>query len=82
MSDFEPEEHSHHMSTSTSLAALKWKGHKVNVLDCPGYADFTSEALTALGVADLAVLVVSAVDGVEVQTEIIWKAAAQLGIHA
>jgi elongation factor G len=80
VSDFEPEEHAHHMSTSTSLAALEWKGHKVNVLDCPGYADFTSEALSALGVADLAVLVVSAVDGVEVQTEIIWKAAAQLGI--
>ncbi|MGP8204895.1 MAG: elongation factor G [Acidimicrobiales bacterium] len=80
VSDFEPEEHSHHMSTSLTVAALEWRGHKVNVLDCPGYADFVPEALAALSVADLAVFVVSAVDGVEVQTEIFWKAAAELGI--
>ena len=80
MSDFEPEEHSHHMSTSLTLAALEWRGYKVNVLDCPGYADFVPEALAALSVADLAVFVVSAVDGVEVQTEIFWRAAAELGI--
>ena len=80
VSDFEPEEHSHHMSTSLSLAALEWRGYKVNVLDCPGYADFVPETLAALSVADIAVIVVSAVDGVEVQTEIFWKAAAELGI--
>jgi len=67
------------LSTSLSLAALEWRGYKVNVLDCPGYADFVPEALAALSVADLAVFVVSAVDGVEVQTEIFWKAAAELG---
>jgi elongation factor G len=80
VSDFEPEEHAHHMSTSLTLAALEWRGYKVNVLDCPGYADFVPEALAALCAADLAVFVVSAVDGVEVQTEIFWKAAAAQGI--
>ncbi|HTV12646.1 MAG TPA: elongation factor G [Acidimicrobiales bacterium] len=79
LSDFEPEEHTHHMSTSLSLAALEWRGYKVNVLDCPGYADFVPEALAALSVADLAVFVVSAVDGVEVQTEVFWRAATELG---
>ncbi len=79
VSDFEPEEHAHHMSTSLSLATLEWRGCKVNVIDCPGYADFVPEALAALSVADLAVLVVSAVDGVEVQTEVFWKAAAEIG---
>jgi len=78
--DFEPEEHAHHMSTSLSLAALEWRGHKLNVLDCPGYADFVPEALAGLSVADLAVFVVSAADGVEVQTQILWKAAATLGV--
>jgi elongation factor G len=80
VTDFEPEEHTHHMSTSLALAALEWKGHKVNVLDAPGYADFVPEALTALSVADLAVFVVSAVDGVEVQAEVLWRAAADLGV--
>ncbi|HYA44495.1 MAG TPA: elongation factor G, partial [Acidimicrobiales bacterium] len=80
VSDFEPEEQSHHMSTSATLAALEWRGHKLSVLDCPGYADFVAEAVAALSVADLAVVVVSAVDGVEVQTEVMWKAAAELGI--
>ena len=80
VSDFEPEEHSHHMSTSLSLAATEWRGYKINVLDCPGYADFVPEALAALSVADLAVFVVSAVDGVEVQTEVFWRAAAELGL--
>jgi elongation factor G len=79
VSDFEPEEHSHHMSTSLSLAALEWRGFKVNILDCPGYADFVPETLAALAVADLAVFVVSAVDGVEVQTEVFWKAANEMG---
>jgi elongation factor G len=80
VSDFEPEEHSHHMSTSLSLAALEWRGYKINILDCPGYADFVPEALAGLSVADLAVFVVSAVDGVEVQTEVFWRAAAELGL--
>jgi elongation factor G len=80
VSDFEPEEHSHHMSTSLSLAALEWRDYKINILDTPGYADFVPEALAALSVADLAVFVVSAVDGVEVQTEVTWRAAAALGI--
>ena len=48
VSDFEPEEHSHHMSTSLSLAATEWRGHKINILDCPGYADFVPETLAAL----------------------------------
>jgi len=80
ISDFEPEEHSHGMSTSAALAALEWRGYKVNIIDCPGYADFVAEALGALAVADLAVIVLSAVDGVEVQTEVMWKAASQLGV--
>ncbi len=80
IADFEPEEHKHRMSISTSLIPLEWEGFKINVLDCPGYADFTAEATRALGVADLAVFVVSAVEGVEVQTELLWREAARLGL--
>ncbi|HEX7167062.1 MAG TPA: elongation factor G, partial [Acidimicrobiales bacterium] len=49
-------------------------------IDTPGYADFIGDVAAAFRVADLALFVVSAVDGVEVQTEVIWRMAAALGI--
>jgi elongation factor G len=78
--DFDPLERQHGISLATSLAVVEWAGHKLNVLDCPGYADFAGDAVAALGVADLAVFVVSAVDGVQAQTESLWRAAAELGL--
>jgi elongation factor G len=80
VTDFEPEEHKRGLSISAALAPIEWEGHKINVLDAPGYADFAEEAAAALSVADLAVFVVSAVEGVEVQTTNMWKAAAKLGL--
>ncbi len=80
VTDFEPEEQKRHLSVGVALAPFEWEGHKINVLDCPGYADFAPDALAALRVADLAVFVVSAVEGVEVQTEVMWQAAASLGL--
>jgi elongation factor G len=78
--DFDPEEQKRGLSLSLALAPFEWKGHKINVLDTPGYADFIGDVNAALHVADLAVFVVSAVEGVEVQTEVIWKMAAALGV--
>ena len=62
------------MSLSLALAPLEWscddsgRTCKINLIDTPGYADFAGDVDAALSVADLAVLVVSAVDGVEVGT--------------
>ena len=78
--DFEPEEVSRQLSISTALAPIAVNGIKVNVLDTPGYADFSSELQAALAVADLAVVVVSATDGVQAQTEAAWRAAARVGL--
>ncbi len=78
--DFDPEEQKRHQSLSLALAPVEWKGHKINLIDTPGYADFESEVLAALRVVDLAVFVVSAVEGVEVQHERLWKEAARLGV--
>ncbi|MGB9111472.1 MAG: elongation factor G [Acidimicrobiales bacterium] len=75
VSDFEPEEVKRHMSVSLAIAPLDWDGFKVNVIDTPGFADFVGEVELALDVCDVAVLVVSAVDGVEVQTEAVWRLA-------
>jgi elongation factor G len=78
--DYEPEEHTHQISVSLALAPLEWNGHKINVIDAPGYADFVGDVVSALRVADAAVFVVSAVDGVEVQHELIWDMAEDLGL--
>ncbi|MET1002252.1 MAG: elongation factor G [Acidimicrobiia bacterium] len=80
VTDFDPEEQKRHISVSLSLAPFELEGHKVNVIDAPGYADFVGDVISAMQAADLALFVVSAVEGVEVQTEIAWKLAEQRGI--
>ncbi len=77
VSDFEPEEQKHGISISLALAPIWHEDVRINLLDTPGYADFVNEVEAALSVADLAVLVVSAVEGVEVQTEVAWRLAAR-----
>ena len=78
--DFDEEEIRRGISVSTALAPIEWSGHKINVLDAPGYADFTGEMRAAMRVADLAVFVVSAVEGVEVQTQVAWNYAEELDL--
>ena len=78
--DYDPEEQARGMSLSLSLAPVEWRGYKINLIDTPGYADFVGDLHAALRVADLAVFVVSAVEGVEVQTEYAWGIAEELGV--
>jgi elongation factor G len=78
--DFDPEEVRRGISLSVALAPFEHDGHKVNLLDTPGYADFVTDVHAALRVADLAVLVVSAVEGPEVQTDVAWRLAAERGV--
>ena len=56
--DFDPEEQRRGLSLSLAMAPFEWKGHKVNLIDTPGYADFVGDVAAALRVADLAVFVV------------------------
>ncbi|MCU1453342.1 MAG: fusA [Acidimicrobiales bacterium] len=78
--DHDPIEHSRGGSVSMSLAPFMWKGHKVNLIDTPGEPDFVGEVHAALRVADLAVFVVSAVEGVQVGTEAVWRLAVEQGL--
>jgi elongation factor G len=78
--DFEPEEVKRHLSLSLAIAPIEVGGHKINLIDTPGYLDFVADVHAALRVADLAVFVVSAVEGVEVGTEVSWRLAAKLGV--
>ena len=72
-SDFEPEEQSKGASIQTTILPCPWNGHKINVLDTPGYADFKGDMLSALQVADVGVIVISAVSGVEVGASQAWQ---------
>jgi elongation factor G len=80
VSDFEPEEVKRHISVSLATAPVMHADHRINVIDTPGYADFVAEMEAGLSVADMVVVVVSAVEGVEVQTEMAWRTAAELGL--
>ncbi len=78
--DYEPEEHKHQISVSLGVAPIEWNGFKINVIDCPGQPDFVGDVVSALRVADAVVFVLSAVDGVEVQHELIWDMVEDLGL--
>jgi elongation factor G len=78
--DYDPEATKRHLSVSLAMAPFDLAGHRINVIDTPGYADFVTDVHAALRVADLAVFVVSAVEGVEVQTEVAWRIADELAL--
>src|SRR5580765_1166900 len=80
VSDHDPEEVRKGISVSLSLAPVELNGVKINVLDAPGYADFVGDVHSAIRAVDAVIIVVSAVDGVEVQTEVGWELAAELGL--
>jgi len=78
--DFDPEEQRRRISVSLALAPFEFDATKVNLLDAPGYADFIGDVSAAFQAADIALFVVSAVEGVEVQTEAAWKLAEARGL--
>jgi elongation factor G len=80
VSDFEPEEVKKGISVSLAMTPVEWNGVKINVLDAPGYADFIGDVRSGIRAADAVILVVSAVDGVEVQTEVAWELAVEAGL--
>ena len=72
VSDFDEEEIRRSLSLSSSLIPCEWQDHKINVLDTPGYLDFVGDVKDALRVVDGALVLIDAVSGVEVGTELVW----------
>ncbi len=73
VSDFDDEEIRRRLSLYTSLIPIEYRGAKLNLLDTPGYTDFVGEMISALSVADGAMILLDSVGGVEVGTEIAWR---------
>jgi len=71
--DYDPEETRRQISISTAVAPVEYNGCKINVLDTPGYFDFSGEVIEALQVADAAIIVCSAKAGMSVGAEKAWK---------
>ena len=72
-SDYHESEHERGMSVFASLLHAEWQEHKINILDAPGYLDFSAETITALKAADTALFVIDAAEGVQVGTELAWR---------
>lgn len=80
VSDYHASEKQRQISTQASLLHATWMDRKLNIMDTPGYLDFISEALAALRVADFALVVVHAQNGIGVGTERVWNCATECGI--
>jgi elongation factor G len=80
ISDREPDEQERGMSIGASVAGFEHDGREINLIDTPGEPSFVADAAAALRVVDSAVVVVNAVNGVEVQTERLWRRADAEGL--
>jgi len=79
-SDYHADEKERKISIYASLLHTEWLGKKFNLIDTPGYLDFTGEAISGLRAADFALVVIHAYYGIGVGTEMVWKYATHNGI--
>ncbi len=78
--DYDQDEIKRQITINTALAPCEWEGHKINIIDTPGYFDFVGEVKGALRVVDGALMVLCAASGVEVGTEIMYDYAEENGL--
>ncbi|TDB39982.1 MAG: elongation factor G [Actinobacteria bacterium] len=78
--DYDSEEIKRKMTVNLALAPVEHNGVKINIIDTPGYADFVGDAIAGMEAAEMALFVVDAVSGPQVQTIRLWKYAAEMGI--
>jgi len=78
--DFDPEEQERGITIYSACVTFQWKGINVNLIDTPGHVDFTAEVERSLRVLDGGVVVFSAREGVEAQSETVWRQADKYGV--
>ena len=80
LTDYTPDEIERQYSISLALAYAEWMDTKINLIDTPGYLDFTGDAMAGIYAADAALVVAGGASGVEVGTEKVWEYATNRGI--
>ncbi|MDP2862427.1 MAG: GTP-binding protein, partial [Desulfobacterales bacterium] len=78
--DFEPEELKRLISISSGFHQFNWKKNIISLIDTPGDQNFFTDTINSMQAADGVVVVIDAVDGVKVQTEMAWDYARELGL--
>ena len=79
--DYEAEEIKRQVSINAMLGFCEWNKFKINVIDTPGYSNFAGDAKGCMGVMDGAVVVINAEEGVQTQTEKVWRWAEESGVR-
>ena len=80
VSDYHHDEHDRQISIHSSPLHLEWNETKFNLIDTPGYLDFIGETISSLAVVDAAIIVIHAVNGIEVGTEQVWNYSSDFGL--